>query len=136
MASQKASGPSRASNSQHLLPAIAVIEDLEDAEMTLDSLQMIGMRMGLDSGELFKDIVLPKKKSTWLTDYVAKIVKADPGDMKLHFPDHTSDDDSDAYDEPKIKRTLRSLLDKLLKADASSSSKPIATTVHIVRDDR
>ena len=56
--------------------------------------------------------------------------------MKFHFPDRASDDDSDAYDEPKIKRTLRSLLDKLLKADASSSSKPIATTVHIVRDDR
>ena len=37
----------RASNSQRLLPAIAVIEDLEDAAVTLDNLQMLGM--GLDS---------------------------------------------------------------------------------------
>ena len=63
----------RASNSQHLLPAIAVIEDLEDAEMTLDIFQMLCT--GLDSGELSKDIMLSEKKSMWLTDYVAKIVK-------------------------------------------------------------
>ena len=46
----------RASNSRHLLPAIAGIEDLEDAAVTLDNLQMLGM--GLNSEELFKDVVL------------------------------------------------------------------------------
>lgn len=124
----------RASNSRHLLPAIAGIEDLEDAAVTLDNLQMIGM--GLE--ELFKDIVLASEKSAWLTTYAAKIVEMDPVGMKLHFPnpDHDSDvEGSDPIDKLKIKRTLRSLLDKLLKADASSSSKPVATTVHIVKDD-
>ena len=92
--------------------------------MTLDNLQMLGM--GLDSGELFKDTsCCPRRRARGSPPTSpSKIVKADPGGMKLHFPDHTSDDDSDAYDEPKIKRTLRSLLDKLLKAESFSSSKP------------
>ena len=88
--------------------------------MTLDNLQMLGM--GLDSGELFKDIVLPAKKSAWLTAYslyVAKIVEA--GSSRARG-DNASGGSAASRFQPPTMATMDSK--DLPKAAASSAPRP------------